>query len=245
MARFQVSINVSDVDAAVDFYRSLLGVGPAKHRDGYANFVVEEPPLKLIVIEGEGAPGTINHMGIEHPDGDAVAAETQRIVDVGLPVEVDEPHTCCFATQQKAWTQDPDGVPWEIYTVVADTDRFGSDPRRSTALDTLLPPIGAAELATMVEDGSTLVVDAQGPGGYEHGHIEGALRVDLENAVAQVDAIAADHDATIVVYCSNESCQGSEFVGTLLVQAGYRNVRRFPGGIEQWTSAPQHLSTAE
>ncbi len=126
MSVFQLSINVGDLEAAVGFYSKLFGVEPAKHRPGYANFVVADPPLKLIVIEGEGEPGTINHVGIEVGDTDAVVAATHRLAELGLPFKVDDTHTCCYATQDKVWTQDPDGVPWETYTVVAETAEFGA-----------------------------------------------------------------------------------------------------------------------
>lgn len=126
MSRFQLSLNVSDVEAAVAFYSKLFGVAPTKHRAGYANFVVDDPPLKLIVIENEGDPGTINHVGIEVEGTDAVVAATQRLAEQGLPFTVDDTHTCCYATQDKVWTQDPDGVPWETYTVVAEADEFGA-----------------------------------------------------------------------------------------------------------------------
>jgi catechol 2,3-dioxygenase-like lactoylglutathione lyase family enzyme len=126
MTLFQLSVNVHDVEESVAFYEKLLGVAPAKHRPGYANFVVSDPPLKLVLIEGEGEPGTINHVGIEVADADSVIAETRRIAELGLPFTVDETHTCCFATQDKVWSQDPNGVPWEIYTVVSDTEEFGA-----------------------------------------------------------------------------------------------------------------------
>ena len=126
MSLFQISINVRDVEAAVGFYSKLFGVAPAKQRPGYANFVVADPPLKFIVIEDEGEPGTINHVGIEVADIKAVVAATQRLAELGLPFKVDDTHTCCYATQDKVWTQDPDGVPWETYTVVADTAEFGA-----------------------------------------------------------------------------------------------------------------------
>jgi catechol 2,3-dioxygenase-like lactoylglutathione lyase family enzyme len=126
MSRFQISINVADANAAVGFYSKLFGVSPAKQRPGYANFVVADPPLKLIVIEGEGEPGTINHVGIEVADTDAVVASTHRLAELGLPFKVDDTHTCCYATQDKVWTQDPDGVPWETYTVLDDAEHFGA-----------------------------------------------------------------------------------------------------------------------
>lgn len=126
MSVFQLSLNVRDVEVAVEFYSKLFGVGPAKHRPGYANFVIADPPLKLIVIENEGEPGTINHVGVEVADTDAVVAATQRLAELELPIKVDDTHTCCFATQDKVWTRDPDGVPWETYTVIAATEEFGA-----------------------------------------------------------------------------------------------------------------------
>ena len=234
MSRFQISLNVADVDRSVDFYSKLLGVGPAKHREGYANFVVEDPPLKLVVIEGEGEPGSVNHLGVEHPDGAAVAAETARVGDAGLRVLVDDPHTCCFATQEKAWTADADGLPWELYAVTADTEHFGADPH--SAVDRILPPVTTQELRAAIADPDVLVIDAQGPGGYERAHIDGAVDFALLDAAGQAERAGATLDTPIVVYCTDADCLGSEFVGTQLVEAGYRDVRRFPGGVAGWES---------
>ena len=126
MSRVQLALRVADLDASIAFYTKLFGVEPAKHRPGYANFVVADPPLKLVVIEDEGEPGTINHVGIEVDRTDAVIDQTQRLAALDLPVKVDDTHTCCYATQDKVWTQDPDGVPWETYTVLAATEEFGA-----------------------------------------------------------------------------------------------------------------------
>jgi catechol 2,3-dioxygenase-like lactoylglutathione lyase family enzyme len=53
MSRVQLALRVSDLEASVGFYRSLFGAEPAKRRPGYANFAIAEPPLKLVLIEGE------------------------------------------------------------------------------------------------------------------------------------------------------------------------------------------------
>lgn len=237
MSRFQLSLNVDDVDVAVEFYSKLLGVEPAKHRPGYANFSVENPPLKLVVIEGEGAPGSINHVGVEHPSVEAVAAETGRLRAIGLPVEADESHTCCFATQEKAWTRDADGVPWEIYTVIDDTQHFGASPRGGTPVDFVLPPVGIDELTAALDDPQVIVLDAQGTGRFEEGHIPGALNIEIEDVLGQAAEMLPDRARRIVLYCTDKDCLGSEFVGTQLVEAGYTNVGRFPGGLAEWRTA--------
>ena len=70
MARVQLALNVGNLDEAVEFYTRMFGVGPAKVREGYANFAVDNPPLKLVLIEGHGEPGTLNHVGVEMPTPD-------------------------------------------------------------------------------------------------------------------------------------------------------------------------------
>ena len=237
MSRFQLSLNVDSVDDSVDFYSKLFGVGPAKHRPGYANFIVEDPPLKLVVIEDEGTPGSINHVGIEYDSGDEVATETARVAANGLPVEVDDPHTCCFATQEKAWTQDRDGIPWELYTVIAETSGFGASPRGGTPVDVMLPPVTISELRAALDDESIVVIDAQGPGGYERAHIPGAIDFDLDAIAAQASRHLGDSDRRAVLYCTDRDCLGAEFVGTLLVEAGYTNLGRYPDGIAGWKEA--------
>ena len=237
MSRFQLSLNVSDVESSVEFYSTLFGVGPAKLKPGYANFIVEDPPMKLVVIEDEGAPGSINHLGIELATSDEVAAETARVAAAGLPVEVDDPHTCCFATQDKAWTADTDGVPWELYTVTADTAGFGASPRGGTPVDTMMPPVDIEELAAALDDDRVVVIDAQGPGGYRAAHIPGAVDFDLDRVEEQAAEFIDDTSRQVVVYCTDLECRGAEFVGLQLVEAGYTNVRRYRAGVAGWTGA--------
>lgn len=243
MSRFQLSLNVDDVDASVEFYTALFGVGPAKHKAGYANFVVEDPPMKLVIVEDEGEPGSINHVGIEYRSGDEVAAETHRVAEAGLPVEVDDPHTCCFATQEKAWTRDVDGVPWELYTVVTDAAGFGASPRGGTPVDVMMPPVDIDELQEALADPQVVVIDAQGPGGFARGHIAGAVDFDLDDVAAQASEAIGERDRRVVLYCTDAECQGAEFVGTLLVEAGYSNIGRFPGGVAAWVEAGLPLVT--
>ena len=120
MSRVQLALNVSDLDSAVDFYSKLFNTPPTKIRPGYANFAVAEPPLKLVLFENPGATGTLNHLGVEVEDTDAVAAAQQRLAGQGLETTAEDEVTCCYAVQDKVWAQAPDGARWEIYTVLAD-----------------------------------------------------------------------------------------------------------------------------
>ena len=125
MSRVQLALNVSDIDEAVEFYTKLFGTEPAKRQPGYANFAIADPPLKLVLMEdpgarGNGVAGALNHLGVEVETTDEVASATGRLSATGIETEVQEQTTCCFAVQDKVWVNDPDGAPWEVYTVLAD-----------------------------------------------------------------------------------------------------------------------------
>ena len=123
MSRVQLALNVTDVDAAVEFYEKLFATPVAKRRPGYANFEIAEPPLKLVLIEGpEG--GTLNHLGVETTDPAEVRAAEARLSDEGLETTGVDDTVCCFAEKTETWVTDPDGAPWEWYVKNADAEQM-------------------------------------------------------------------------------------------------------------------------
>ena len=122
MSRVQLALNVDDLDASIAFYSTLFDTEPAKVRPVYANFAVAEPPLKLVLIENPGHGGSVNHLGVEVSDTDAVDAEQSRLAAAGLASVDERGTTCCYAEQDKFWVQGaPNGERWEVYTVLADS----------------------------------------------------------------------------------------------------------------------------
>jgi catechol 2,3-dioxygenase-like lactoylglutathione lyase family enzyme len=128
MSRVQLALNVDNLAEGVAFYSKLFNTEPAKLKDGYANFAIAEPPLKLVLIENPGHGGSINHLGVEVGSSDEVHAEIGRLTDEGMFTEEEMGTTCCFATQDKVWVTGPAGEKWEVYTVLADSDTFGPSP---------------------------------------------------------------------------------------------------------------------
>jgi catechol 2,3-dioxygenase-like lactoylglutathione lyase family enzyme len=119
----QLALNVADLDEAISFYSRLFATEPAKVRPGYANFAIAEPPLKLVLIEdATQTPGTLNHLGVEVDTTEEVTAAQARLAGEGLATAVEEQTACCYAVQDKVWVDGPGGEPWEIYTVLADTE---------------------------------------------------------------------------------------------------------------------------
>lgn len=138
MSRVQLALNVADIDQAVAFYAKLFGTEPAKRRPGYANFAIAEPPLKLVLIEdATQQPGSLNHLGVEVETTEEVAAAAARLAGPGLATAVEDQVACCYAVQDKVWVNGPGGEPWEVYTVLADTETLAGEPRAAE-------PCGAA-----------------------------------------------------------------------------------------------------
>ena len=51
MSRVQLALNVDDLDESVAFYSKLFNTQPAKLKQDYANFAIDEPPLKLVLLQ--------------------------------------------------------------------------------------------------------------------------------------------------------------------------------------------------
>jgi catechol 2,3-dioxygenase-like lactoylglutathione lyase family enzyme len=131
-SRVQLALNVTDLEAATRFYTDLFGVGPAKQRSGYANFVIADPPLKLVLFENPGAASPLNHLGVEVASPAEVVDAARRFEAAGMAHSFAASDRCCHAVQDKVWVDAPD-VPlggWEFYTVLAD------DPAQDTGGET-------------------------------------------------------------------------------------------------------------
>lgn len=127
MSRIQLALNVSDLDAAVEFYARLFATAPAKRKPGYANFAIADPPLKLVLFEAaEG--GTLNHLGVETEEAAQVEAAEARLSATGLETTGIDDTICCYASKVETWVTDPDGARWEWYVKTGDADTIGGEP---------------------------------------------------------------------------------------------------------------------
>lgn len=123
MSRVQLALRVPDLNASIAFYSKLFGTEPAKLRDGYANFAITEPPLKLVLIEGTAEETTrLDHLGVEVESTESVHAAAARLSEAGLATTEENDTTCCYALQDKVWVHGPGQEPWEVYVVKADAD---------------------------------------------------------------------------------------------------------------------------
>jgi hypothetical protein len=133
MPRIQLALNVDNLAEAVAFYSKLFNTQPAKLKKGYANFAVADPLLKLVLLENPGNGATLNHLGVEVESSTLVHDEIARLAGEGMFTQEQIGTTCCFATQDKVWVTGPGGEKWEVYTVLADSEAFGTSPERPAA----------------------------------------------------------------------------------------------------------------
>jgi len=124
--RVQLALNVKNLDEAITFYSKLFNVEVNKRKPAYANFVVEQPPLKLVLFENPDADERLNHLGVEVFEDADVRAATERLKAADLVDSVEDEQICCYATQNKVWAIDPQGMRWEYYRVIEDAENFGS-----------------------------------------------------------------------------------------------------------------------
>ncbi|GAA0536249.1 glyoxalase [Saccharopolyspora subtropica] len=125
----QLALRVGDLEGSIAFYSKLFGAKPAKLRPGYANFAIADPPLKLVLLEGEPGQDTVmDHLGVEVEDTETVNDATKRLTELGLFTQVENDTTCCYARQDKVWVHGPGREPWEVYVVKADSETAGQPP---------------------------------------------------------------------------------------------------------------------
>ena len=144
--RLQLALNVPNIDEAVAYYSKLFGAEPHKRREGYANFAIDAPPLKLVLFENAKAAEHLNHLGVEVFEAEDVEDARRRFDASGLLDRVQEETKCCHATQQKIWSRAHDGLRWDWYRIIDDEVASQEDELGRTCCtgETGMEKIGAA-----------------------------------------------------------------------------------------------------
>jgi len=128
--RLHLGLAITDLEASIRFYETLLGEPPIKVREGYAKFEPADPSvnLSLNVVSKAATPHPHGHYGIQVKTAEAVKAASERLGAAGLKTEIEEATSCCYAVQDKVWVTDPDGHQWEVF-VVLDPESPHRSPR--------------------------------------------------------------------------------------------------------------------
>lgn len=130
MKRFHIHVGVKDLEKSVQFYSTLFGQKPAKLKEDYAKWMLEDPRLNFAISTRSQEEG-VDHLGIQVENQGELTEITERLKKADLGVYDEGETTCCYAESNKAWVQDPSGVAWETYQNMADVDVFSEAKEES------------------------------------------------------------------------------------------------------------------
>ncbi len=97
--------------------------------------------------------------------------------------------------------------------------------------------ISRQDLQVAISEGTVTVVDALPESYYATEHLPGAINLVEDDVAERAAELLPDRHAAIVTYCANASCGNSRAVASRLEQRGYRNVRKYREGIQDWSAA--------
>jgi catechol 2,3-dioxygenase-like lactoylglutathione lyase family enzyme len=128
--KFHMSLNVSNLNRSVAFYRVLFGVEPAKCHDDYAKFELAEPPVVFsLVPQPSLAGGSLSKIALRLGDPGLVAEVKARLGAAGIATQLPPGTSCCASEAGKFYVADPDLNYWEI-SATEDLDSPAPEPPR-------------------------------------------------------------------------------------------------------------------
>lgn len=132
MKRFHIHVGVKDIIESVQFYSTLFGQKPAKQKDDYAKWMLEDPRINFAISTRVKSQG-VDHLGIQVDAGEELTEITERLKKADLKFFEEGDTTCCYSESSKAWVQDPAGLAWEAYHTMADAELFNGKPEVKAA----------------------------------------------------------------------------------------------------------------
>lgn len=123
MKRFHIHVGVKDLDKSVQFYSTLFGQKPAKLKEDYAKWMLEDPRINFAISTLSDSTG-VDHLGIQVDEPKELEEIAERLKKADLGVYDEGESTCCYAKSDKAWVEDPSGIAWETYRTMGDVDVF-------------------------------------------------------------------------------------------------------------------------
>ncbi|CAG9167938.1 Cadmium-induced protein CadI [Cupriavidus laharis] len=129
MKRFHVHVSVADLPASIRYYTALFNAEPTVVRDDYAKWALDDPRVNFAISNRMEQPG-VDHLGIQ-VETDAELAEMQgRLANADLPIQSQSATNCCYATSNKHWSVDPQGIAWETFHSLGSAPTYGESRDR-------------------------------------------------------------------------------------------------------------------
>ena len=154
--RMHISLYVSNIENTVKFYESFFGVSASKVKGDYTKFIIEKPSLiiSFVLNEGKVSPN-FGHLGFQ------VETKEELYTKMAQAKENDQVYleelgaNCCYATQDKYWSKDPDGHMWEVYYFHEDAEfndpRYGNESAEACCTPTK-PMVALSDINIIGQD---------------------------------------------------------------------------------------------
>jgi catechol 2,3-dioxygenase-like lactoylglutathione lyase family enzyme len=126
MKRMHLHVSVPDLAQSIDFYATLFGAPPAVVKDDYAKWMLEDPRVNFAISQRGGAAG-VDHVGLQAESAGELTEVAGRLKAAGVKTFDQEATTCCYATSDKSWVNDPAGVRWETFFTHGAATAYGED----------------------------------------------------------------------------------------------------------------------
>ena len=123
MKRFHVHVHVEDLAKSIAFYSKMFAATPTRQEADYAKWMLDDPRINFAISTRGGKPG-VDHLGFQTDSAEELAELKARASAADLALFDEGETTCCYASSEKHWITDPQGVAWEHFHTLGDIPVF-------------------------------------------------------------------------------------------------------------------------
>jgi uncharacterized glyoxalase superfamily protein PhnB len=133
MKRLHVHVAVANISDAISFYSALFAATPAVTKPDYAKWMLDDPRVNFAISTRGREPG-LDHLGIQVENQDELHEVYGRLHRAGAAVMKQGETTCCYATSEKSWVDDPAGISWESFYTTGESTHYGDSVERGARI---------------------------------------------------------------------------------------------------------------
>lgn len=142
MKRVHIHVAVENLPDSIRFYSALFAAEPSVTKPDYAKWMLDDPRVNFAISSRGAAPG-LNHLGVQVESGEELAEMHGRL-DALTDVREEAGAACCYATSDKYWVTDPQGVAWETFHTLDSIPVFGTDHSEAAKAGACCIPLAIA-----------------------------------------------------------------------------------------------------
>jgi catechol 2,3-dioxygenase-like lactoylglutathione lyase family enzyme len=124
MKRLHIHLAVENLADSIRFYSTLFAAAPTVTKSDYVKWMLDDPRVNFAISSRSGAVG-VNHLGVQVENPSELAEMHTRLQDLYCDITPEPGAACCYASSDKYWATDPQGVAWETFHTVGNIPVFG------------------------------------------------------------------------------------------------------------------------